>query len=103
MISLAARIGEILLVCVADSERPRLVIVREKFGIPRPTDDGAQRLLRVARIQMVFQFGLKSHPRCEVTLALIEDMTDMGGGSPALAPIGGRPAAVSALFRPAGS
>ena len=28
---------------------------------------------------MVLKLGLESHPRCEVTLALIEDMTDMGG------------------------
>src|SRR5208282_6788303 len=64
---------------VARGERSRLVIVGEKFSISPPTDDGAQSLLRVARIQMVLNLGLESHPRCEVTLALIEDMTDMGG------------------------
>ena len=28
---------------------------------------------------MVLKLGLESHPRREVTLALIDDMTDMGG------------------------
>ena len=63
--------------CFADAECLAIVIVGEEFGIAAPADDGAQSLLRVARVQMIFELGLEPYSGCEMALAFIEDMADM--------------------------
>ena len=61
------------------SECPCFVVVIENFGVSSPPDNGLQRSLRVTSTEMIFEFGLESHPRCRVALTLIEDMANVRG------------------------
>jgi hypothetical protein len=52
------------------------VVIGEQFRVTAPTDGCAQRLLRIAGIEVILQFELEPGARCGMIFALVEHLTD---------------------------